>query len=324
MLNERTKSIDLDDQTFFKVNSDQSGIYITSYSDERWAKLGEQSDLLSVEDRVGLVADVKTLSASGYTSTINFMNLVSKWNKEKSFVVWEQIINSISSLKSTWLFEPKETQNALDNFTKQLISDMTHQLGWEFKSSDSFSTQRLKVTMFGAACAARDTYVEKAALRMFTDYCNGNKDAIPALIKPIVFNTAARIGGRENYEKVYEIYLDPISNDEKLAALRSLGRFKEPELLERTLGYLFDGTILNQDIYIPMQGMRAHQEGVKALWSWIQKNWEELVKRLPPGLSMLGSVVTLGTSGFTSLQKIDEIKKFFVTKSTKGLSLIHI
>ena len=100
--------------------------------------------------------------------------------------------------------------------------------------------------------------------------------------------------------------------------LRSLGRFKEPKLLERTLGYLFDGTVLNQDIYIPMQGMRAHQEGVEALWNWVKKNWDELVKRLPPGLSMLGSVVTLGTSGFTSMQKIDEIKKFFATKSTKG------
>ncbi|CAI4571788.1 AAC_collapsed_G0032210.mRNA.1.CDS.1 [Saccharomyces cerevisiae] len=67
-----------------------------------------------------------------------------------------------------------------------------------------------------------------------------------------------------------------------------------------------------------MQGMRAHQEGVEALWNWVKKNWDELVKRLPPGLSMLGSVVTLGTSGFTSMQKIDEIKKFFATKSTKG------
>ena len=118
VLSERSKTIELEDPTFFKVNSEQSGIYITSYTDERWAKLGQQADLLSVEDRVGLVADVKTLSASGYTSTTNFLNLVSKWNNEKSFVVWDQIINSISSMKSTWLFEPKETQDALDNFTK--------------------------------------------------------------------------------------------------------------------------------------------------------------------------------------------------------------
>ena len=67
-----------------------------------------------------------------------------------------------------------------------------------------------------------------------------------------------------------------------------------------------------------MQGMRTHREGVEALWSWTQKNWDELSKRLPPGLSMLGSVVMIATSGFTSLDAKREIKQFFDNRSTKG------
>lgn len=318
VLSERSKTVELKDPSFFKANGAQAGIYITSYSDERWAKFGEQSELLTVEDRTGLVADAKTLSASGYTTTTNFLRLVSQWNKEKSFVVWEQIINSISSLKSTWIFEPQEVKDALDAFTRELVSERAHSLGWEFNTSDSFATQRLKVTMFGAAAAARDEKIENAALDMFAKYTAGDKKAIPALIKPIVFNAAARAGGIENYEKLFKIYNNPVSNDEKLAALRTLGRFKEPELLKRTLSYLFDGTVLNQDIYIPMQGMRVHKEGIEALWSWVQENWDELVRRLPPGLSMLGSVVVIGTSGFTSFKAIDDIKKFFGERSTKG------
>lgn len=317
-LYEREKTIELKDSSFFKANGAQSGIYITSYSDDRWAKLGEQADLLSVEDRTGLVADVKALSSSGYTSTANFLKLISKWNKEESFVVWDQIVNSISSMKSTWVFEPQEIKDALDNFTRQLVSKRAHSLGWNFDSSDSFANQRLKVTMFGTAAGAKDPKVEKVALEMFGKFSSGDKKAIPALIKPIVFNTVARAGGIENYEKIFNIYKNPISNDEKLAALRTLGRFKEPELLERTLSYLFDGTVLTQDIYIPMQGMRAHKEGIEALWKWLQTNWDEIARRLPPGLSMLGSVVVVGTSGFTSLESVSEIKKFFASKSTKG------
>lgn len=318
VLSERSKTVELKDPSFFKANGAQAGIYITSYSDDRWAKLGKQADLLSVEDRTGLVADAKALAASGYTSTTNFLNLVAQWNKEESFVVWEQIINSISSLKSTWIFEPQEVKDALDAFTRDLVGEKAHSLGWKFDSSDSFATQRLKVTMFGAAAAARDEKVEKAALEMFAKYDAGDKKAIPALIKPIVFNTVARAGGVENYEKIFAIYKNPISNDEKLAALRTLGRFKEPELLQRTLSYLFDGTVLNQDIYIPMQGMRAHKEGIEALWTWVQSNWDELVNRLPPGLSMLGSVVVVATSGFTSSEAIVDIRKFFGARSTKG------
>ena len=318
VLNERSKTVELENSDFFKVNGEQSGIYITSYSDERWAKLGKQADLLSVEDRTGLVADAKALSSSGYTSTTNFLKLVSEWNKEESFVVWDQIISSISSMKAAWLFEPKEVREALDEFTRKLVSGKTTHLGWEFSANDSFAIQRLKVALFSASCAAKDPIVEKAALEMFAKYTAGDQKAISALIKPAVFSAAGRAGGVENYEKLFNIYKNPSSSDEKISALRTLGRFKEPALLERTLGYLLDGTVLNQDIYIPMQGMRGSQEGINALWVWIQQNWDEISKRLPPGLSMLGSVVTVGTSGYTSLKSVDEIKNFFDTKSTKG------
>lgn len=317
-LKQRSMTVKLDYADFFKVNGDQSGIYITSYSDERWKKLGQQANLLSVEDRTGLVADVKALSTSGYTSTVNFLELVSSWRDEKSFVVWEQILNSISSFKTTWIFEPQNVIEGINAFVRDLVTKKMNEIGWDFSKNEDFATKRLKVALFGAACAAREQRVEKAAVEMFEKYTAGDKNAIPALIKPVVFNTVARIGGKENYEKIYSLYKNPVSTDEKLAALRTLGRFKEPELLERTLGYLFNGTVLNQDIYIPMQGMRTHKEGVEALWSWTQKNWDELSKRLPPGLSMLGSVVMLATSGFTSLDIKKEIKQFFDNRSTKG------
>lgn len=317
-LKQRSMTVKLDYADFFKVNGDQSGIYITSYSDERWKKLGQQANLLSVEDRTGLVADVKALSTSGYTSTVNFLELVSSWRDEKSFVVWEQILNSISSFKTTWIFEPQNVIEGINAFVRDLVTKKMNEMGWDFSKNEDFATKRLKVALFGAACAAREQHVEKAAVEMFEKYTAGDKNAIPALIKPVVFNTVARIGGKENYEKIYSLYENPVSTDEKLAALRTLGRFKEPELLERTLGYLFNGTVLNQDIYIPMQGMRTHKEGVEALWSWTQKNWDELSKRLPPGLSMLGSVVMLATSGFTSLDIKKEIKQFFDNRSTKG------
>ncbi|CCE62808.1 hypothetical protein TPHA_0D01680 [Tetrapisispora phaffii CBS 4417] len=323
VFNEKTTTINLkDDSDFFKINGGQAGIYITKYSDERYAKLSKQRDLLSVEDRTGLVADVKGLASSGYTSTTNFLKLVSDWKNEESFVVWEQIINSLSGLKSTWIFESEDVKEALDEFTRQLISEKIHKLGWTFTENkgetSSFAEQRLKVTLFSSAAAARDPVVERAAMEMFEKYTSGDKNAIHPLIKPVVFATAGRIGGIENYEKIFNIYKNPETSDEKLAALRTLGRFNDPQLIQRTLGYLLDGTVLNQDIYIPMGGLRGHKEGIIALWKWMQENWDELVKRLPPGLSMLGSVLVVGTSGFTSLESVKDIETFFKGKSTKG------
>ncbi|SCV03324.1 LAME_0H09516g1_1 [Lachancea meyersii CBS 8951] len=318
VLNDRSATFTLKEADFFKVNADQAGIFITSYTDERWAKLSKQADQLSVEDRTGLVADAKALSTSGYTSTTNFLELISNWRSENSFVVWEQMIKSLYSLRATWLFESQEVNDALNEFTRKLVSDKIDELGWSIHKSDSYSVQRMKVEMFSTASAAKIPSVVSASLEMFDKYVAGDKNAIPAQLKPSVFSTAAKKGGEEYYEKMFGIYQNPVNTDEKLAALRSLGRFEDAKLTQRTLDYLLDGTVLLQDIYIPMQGMRMHAAGVKALWVWVTQNWDELTKRLPPGLSMLGSVVALGCSGFTSFEAIEEVQRFFSKRSTKG------
>jgi aminopeptidase 2 len=71
-------------------------------------------------------------------------------------------------------------------------------------------------------------------------------------------------------------------------------------------------------IYQPISGVRSHREGVEILWAWFKENYDSLVKKLPPGLSMLGSVVAMCTSNFTSFEQAKEVAEFFKDKDTKG------
>lgn len=48
------------------------------------------------------------------------------------------------------------------------------------------------------------------------------------------------------------------------------------------------------------------------------ENWDELQRKFPAGLSMLGSIVSVCTSSFTSQSSLDRIQNFFADKSTKG------
>lgn len=118
---------------------------------------------------------------------------------------------------------------------------------------------------------------------------------------------------------MYNIYRNPLSVEEKIAALRSFGRFTKPEILDKVTGLLLQTDIVKQqDIYIPMQGLRAHKLGVEKLWTWLSENWDQIYILLPPGLSMLGSVVTLGTSGFTKEEQKKKVEEFFAQKDNKG------
>jgi aminopeptidase 2 len=76
--------------------------------------------------------------------------------------------------------------------------------------------------------------------------------------------------------------------------------------------------VKDQDIYMPTTGLRGHPEGIEALFTWMENNWDELTKRLPPALSMLGTMVTIFTSSFTTKEQLARVEKFFADKNTNG------
>lgn len=100
--------------------------------------------------------------------------------------------------------------------------------------------------------------------------------------------------------------------------MRTLGRAKDPELIQRTLDLALSENVKGQDIYLPISGLRTHPDGIKALWQWMQKSWPELEKKFPSGLGMLSSIVSICTSSFTHEEHIKEIEAFFADKNTKG------
>ena len=108
------------------------------------------------------------------------------------------------------------------------------------------------------------------------------------------------------------------TSDERNDALRALGRAKSPELIQRTLALPLSDEVKGQDIYLPLGNLRSHRDGIVALWEWMTANWEALEKKLPPGLTMLGSVVSMCTSALTKQEHIDQINDFFGKRSTKG------
>lgn len=75
--------------------------------------------------------------------------------------------------------------------------------------------------------------------------------------------------------------------------------------------------VKSQDIYMPLAGLRAHPEGIEARWKWLMDNWETVQKRLPPGLTMLSSVVQICSASFTTEKQWEEVQAFFKGKVTK-------
>lgn len=322
VLDTRSKKIKLDtDDDFFKVNADQSGIYRTIYEEKRWEKLGKAGleGKLSVEDRVGLVTDAGSLSTSGFISTASLLDLVKSWSNESNYVVWDAILTTITRIYTAFIFEDEEIKKALDDFTFDLLENKLNEIGYEFNENDSFAAQQLKSSLFSTAVATGNEKFVKLAQSLFKDFINGNLKAIHSNVRSVIFFAVAKNGNEETYNQLLNIYKNTSNIEEKLTALRALGRFRDPKLIDRTLDMLFDFNVVKkQDTYMPLQGMRTHKLGIEKAWEWFTKNYDQIIKAHPPELSMFGSLVILATSGFTKKNQKDQIVEFFNDKDQKG------
>ncbi|KAL1866911.1 hypothetical protein VTK73DRAFT_4458 [Phialemonium thermophilum] len=322
-LNKREGDFKVPSLDFFKLNANHTGLYRTAYTPERLEKLGQaaKSGLLTVEDRAGMIADAGALAVSGYQKTSGVLSLLKGFDSETEFVVWSEIVARVASVQGAWIFEDKAVRDGLEAFQRDLVAPKVRELGWQFSDNDGHLEQQFKALLFGNAGLSGDEMVIKAAQDMFKKYMAGDKSAIHPNIRGSVFSMALKYGGKEEYEAVLNFYRTSTNSDERNTALRCLGRANHPELIQRTLDLLLSGEVKDQDIYMPVSGLRSHPEGIEALFEWMTQNWEAIVKKLPPELSMLGSMVTIFTSSFTKKEQLERVETFFADKSTNGFDL---
>ncbi|KAM5450106.1 Aminopeptidase 2 mitochondrial [Microsporum audouinii] len=319
VLSERSQDIKVD-LDFYKLNADHSSLFRTCYTPERLEKLGKdaKAGLLTVEDKAGMIADAGVLAASGYQKTSGSLSLLKEFDQENEFVVWNEILTRLGSIRGAWIFEGEETKDALKTFQRNLVSKKAHELGWEFTEKDGHVLQQYKALMFSAAGSAGDEKVVAAATDMFKRFASGDHDAIHPNIRGSVFDIALRNGGEKEWDIVFDRYKNAPTSAEKNTALRCLGSCEDPAMVQKTLALTLSEEVRIQDIYMPMSGLRSHSAGILARWKWLQENWVPLTQRLPPAFSMLGSVIQIACASLCTEEQLKEVEQFFGDKDHKG------
>lgn len=322
-LNTREASFKLDDLDFFKLNSEHSGIYRTLYTPERLKKLGQaaKSGLLPVSDRSGMVADAGALTQAGYQKTSGLLNLLQSLDSEPEFQVWGEIIGRIGTLQTAWLFEGDAIYNAIKSFLRALVSKRANELGWTFTGKEGHIEQQFKTLMFGAACGSDDKKATAAAQEMFSKFKGGDREAINPNLRRIVFATAIRLGGVEEYEAVLKEYQTAKTGSERIAALSSLGAADDPALVQRTLDYALSKEVKNQDMYLILGGLRRKPAQINTLWAWVKEHWEQLRELFPTSIGMIGTILHIGTTSFTKEEQRKDVEAFFEKHTTKGIDM---
>ena len=131
--------------------------------------------------------DVGALASSGYQKTSDMFSLLQGFKSEPDFVVWDELLGRIGSVRGAWVFEDDKIKDALKTLQRNLVSEKAHQIGWTFKDDDGHVEQQFKSLLFGNAGLADDEKVCKAAAEMFEKFKAGDRSAIHPNLRNSVF-----------------------------------------------------------------------------------------------------------------------------------------
>ncbi|PYI30864.1 hypothetical protein BP00DRAFT_345294 [Aspergillus indologenus CBS 114.80] len=305
-------------ESFYKMNKNLSGFYRTNYPAARLAKLGQALDLLSTEDKIGLIGDAAALAVSGNGTTTALLSLLSGFKEEKNYLIWSQISTSIGNLRSVFA-QNNSVSSGLKKFTLELVSLAAEEVGWEFKPEDDYLTVQLRKLLIGMACHAGHKDMISEATRRFQLWNTAkDKNAVHTNLRSVIFGVIVSEGGNQEYASVKEEYLRTDSVDGKEICLGALGRTKNPDLVRDYLDFVFSDKVAIQDIHNGALSLASNSSTRHLLWEYMKTHWDMVESRLSTNNVVFERFVRMGLSKFADHTIETDISAFFQDKDTSA------
>ena len=297
------------EETWFKVNTDQTGFYRVNLSPDDWAALipAIASRTLSDTDRLGVQNDAYALSRAGYLPVSQFLAIAEAYKDETDASVWRELAGNLGDL-DTLLFD-EECYLQLKVLCQSLFTPLAKRMGWQPKPGEGHLDTLLRGIALGQAGYYEDSEVLGEAKSRFENYLKNPSSLAPDL-RSVVYSLTAQQGDGDTYERMWDLQKKAELQEEKVRLLISLTRIPDPELISDVLKRSLTDDVRSQDTVTVVGAVSGNPKGKALAWDFLKDNWDEFNERYGHGGFMLMRLVGL-PRGFTTQERLDDVKQFY-------------
>ncbi len=302
---------------WIKLNPDQTGFYRVNYSERDWERLmpAIRSMELPATDRLGLQSDAYALSRAGLLSVARFLSVAESYIDETDSSVWSSLAANLREIEATIADEP--CLGAFRAFGRRLFAAAARRSGWQARPGEGHLGALLRATVLREAGGYGDTEVIAQAQALFEAHQSGATKVHPDL-RGIVYGTTAQEGGRELYERLWELERAADLHEEKTRLLLAMARFRDEGLLRETLERSLAGDeVRSQDTVLVVSAVAANVRGRSLAWDFVKENWTEFDRRYGDGGFDMMRLVGI-VDGFSTEGRHDEVADFFAGHTTSS------
>lgn len=305
------------DDTFYKLNADQSGFYRTNYPAQRLTTLGTQQDQLSIEDKIGLMGDATALAISGDSKTSNLLALLEGFKDQEDYLVWSQVSSSLSRIRMVFASN-KQVSAGLKKFALKICSPAAESVGWDFPKDEDYLRGQMRKLLLAMAAGAGHEGIISEGKNKFAQWESGDTKAIHQNLRGVIFNLAVANGGEKEWNAVKAEFTKTTSVDGKEICIQALGRTKSSELANALLEFVTSEEVPIQDSHGGVFAVSNNNETRDVAWAFTKTQWKRLLGRLGVSNICVDRWIKMGLVNFSDHKTGEDIRSFFSDKDTKA------
>ena len=303
------------------MNTDSSGFYKTSYSNKLFSKISnlltDNINNFSNEERLGLISDYYTLLKSSKIDPSKYLDLIKTLNKESNPYIWKYICGSLKSIDSK-LYNT-DLYSRYYSFASEIFNNISIDLEWNLDKIPSETDQIMIATLIDSACYFGIEDLKNKSSQIFKEISlNSNDEIHPNLKRPLLFSVAYS-GKSNDFDKIWELYLNSNSQEEKSLYLGSLTQFKNIDKIKFLLNQVTTKNIRKHDIASVLIGVANNNLALPTAWEYLKQNWSKILNISGDGFQ-LNYIVSL-PSYFQSKDKYEEVENYYSENPVDAASM---
>ncbi|XP_062455983.1 endoplasmic reticulum aminopeptidase 1-like isoform X2 [Rhea pennata] len=309
---------------WIKFNVGMNGYYIVHYEDDGWDHLinllKENHTVISSNDRASLINNAFQLVRTKKLSISKAFDLTLYLKHETQIMPVFQGMNELIPIYK--LMERRnmnDTANQLKEYIVNLFKDLIDKQSWN--DEGSVSERMLKHSLLLFACVRGYQPCVDKAQEYFTKWQKSNGTlSLPTDVKTAVYAVGAQTSeGWDFLLSKYRLHSFNLEKDEiELALSLSRNNDKLHWLMDQGL---HGDIIKTQDLPHIILFVARNPSGYHLAWTFLKKNWEELVEKFELGSHSIANIVTGVTNQYSTRSQLVEVKEFFSSLEEKGSQL---
>ncbi|MBU1031848.1 ERAP1-like C-terminal domain-containing protein, partial [Patescibacteria group bacterium] len=220
--------------------------------------------------------------------------------------VWSELTGKISKLDSLLAYESVYEQ--FRNYGRKIYGRIAKKMGWQKRAGEKHTDSLLRGLVLHSLGSFGDQETIQKAKELF------EKGKIDPDLRSIVYNLVAANGGMEEFETLVKMYKEEENQQEKDRLGRSLGLFKQKEILAKTLEFAISKDVRFQNTLQIIVSVWSNPEGRYLAWEFMKKNWKMLKERYAGGHYFTKAFIAMGD--FTKITDAKDIEKFIAKNPT--------